>query len=413
MKLIILVPILFFSIQVFSQQRVFREYADKHSVIAVSEMHRTGIPASIKLAQGLLESNAGRSELATKANNHFGIKCGGDWNGRTFLKEDDDYHNGQLIKSCFRAFSSVEESYIAHSEFLRNPAKNSRYGFLFNLSSTDYKGWAHGLKKAGYATSPTYAQKLIKIIEDYELYFYDKEVVPVPSPVIADIGAKGKNKAHTKVTLPEKSVLNNSARMVYARAGETVAQLAQRHKVSVNRILKYNELLKEESQELAYGERVYLSVKKSRYRGQEAFHYVQEHESMYSIAQLYGIKLSSLLSLNRMQAGEEPSIGTRVSIKQRVKKSERPILRSTTPSILPKQPEKTDKDTDHKESPSELVQFEEASVSSLPSNKEHIVAPGDTLYNISRRYNVSVEVLKSINHLSDNTISIGQSLVIP
>jgi len=413
MEIRLLVLSLFFAFPGWAQQKVFREYADQHSQIAISEMHRTGIPASIKLAQGLLESNAGRSELATRANNHFGIKCGGDWNGKSFYKEDDDYQNGKLIKSCFRAFSSVEGSYIAHSEFLRNPSKSNRYGFLFNLSSTDYKGWAHGLKTAGYATAPTYAQKLIKIIEDYELYFYDSEVSPGPSPVIADIGAKGKRKRHTKVTLPQKSVLNNSARMVYARADETVVQLAQRHRVSTSRILKYNELLINESQKLSYGERVYLSVKKSRYRGKEEFHYVQENESMYSIAQLYGIKLSSLLSLNRMTKGEEPAIGSQINLKKRAGNHEKPVLKTDAPNILPQKPEKTDKDTEHKAPPVELVNFESDSLSDNSSVKQHVVVQGDTLFNISRRYNVSIDEIKSLNHLSDNTISVGQSLVIP
>lgn len=391
------------------QYKVFQEYADHHSHIAVSEMHRTGIPASIKLAQGLLESNAGRSELATKANNHFGIKCGGDWNGNSFYKEDDDYEEGRLVKSCFRAFSSTEESYIAHSEFLRNPNKNSRYGFLFNLKSTDYKGWAHGLKKAGYATAPTYAQKIIKIIEDYELYTYDREVVPMDMPVIADIGAKGRKKSYKSVTLPKKSVFNNAARMVYAQADEQVADLAARFKVSENRIYKYNERLKEATQKLQYGERVYLSRKRSSYRGRQDVHYVQGNETMYDIAQLYGIKLSSLLSKNRMKAGEEPAEGTKISLKKRIKKAEKPLLKSEIPTILPEKPTETGPDPDHNTepvSPEDISKDSEASVKS----EIHEVIPGDTLYGLSRKYNISVESLRSMNKLEGNNIHVGQLL---
>src|SRR5688572_5643549 len=156
---------------VYAQDRA--DYIEQYKDIAVSEMMRTGIPASIKLAQAIHESSCGKSDLACKANNHFGIKCGNDWNGKTYKKEDDDYEGGQLVKSCFREFRSVHDSYIAHSDFLTDPAKAKRYGFLFELDVTDYKGWARGLSKAGYATDPQYASKIIDIIERYNLYELD------------------------------------------------------------------------------------------------------------------------------------------------------------------------------------------------------------------------------------------------
>src|SRR5690606_7158211 len=121
----------------------------------------------------MLESNCGRSDLACKANNHFGIKCGGEWSGGTYHKEDDDYRNGKLVPSCFREFSSALESFVAHSDFLRDPRKAHRYGPLFQLDPRDYKGWAHGLSKAGYATDPHYPQRLIRLIEQYELHRFD------------------------------------------------------------------------------------------------------------------------------------------------------------------------------------------------------------------------------------------------
>ena len=149
-------------------------YIEQFKNIAVKEMHRTGIPASIKLAQAILESAAGKSELAVKANNHFGIKCGGSWKGETFSKKDDDRNKiGVKIKSCFRAYDSPEESFKAHSEFLMNPSKKDRYGFLFNYKSDDYKSWAKGLKKAGYATNPSYPKLLIKVINENKLHQYD------------------------------------------------------------------------------------------------------------------------------------------------------------------------------------------------------------------------------------------------
>ena len=156
-----------------SQQQV-DEYITTYSKIAIDEMNRTGIPASIKLAQGLLESNIGASPLCTEANNHFGIKCGNQWTGKEMYREDDDYGvNGTLTKSCFRVFDSALDSYIAHSEFIMNPAKEFRYGFLFSIPVSDYSSWAFGLQSAGYATDPEYGNKLIRIISKYELYQYD------------------------------------------------------------------------------------------------------------------------------------------------------------------------------------------------------------------------------------------------
>lgn len=147
------------------------DYISKHRDLAVSEMHRSGIPASITLAQALHESNYGTSDLAVKANNHFGIKCKKYWNGKTYLHKDDDLdRSGNLIHSCFRSYNSTSDSYIDHTEFLSN---SSNYIKLFEYSKTDYLNWAHGLKKSGYATDPDYAIKLIKKIEKYDLSKYD------------------------------------------------------------------------------------------------------------------------------------------------------------------------------------------------------------------------------------------------
>lgn len=146
------------------------DFIDQKSRIAVEEMYRTGIPASITIAQSIIESSWGNGELAINSNNYFGIKCKKDWQGNTYYIEDDDYENGKLIKSCFRAYGSIEESFRDHSDFLIN---NPRYAALFELEMTDYKGWAWGLQKAGYATDKRYAKKLIAKIEEYRLYEYD------------------------------------------------------------------------------------------------------------------------------------------------------------------------------------------------------------------------------------------------
>ena len=156
-----------------SNEQAVRSYIDTYSSLAVKEMERTGIPASIKLAQAINESGFGQSYLAKKGNNHFGIKCGSSWNGATLYKKDDRYRKGKLVKSCFRKYDSVQESYKAHSNFLQ---QRERYQSLFNLRNDDYKGWARGLQKAGYATSKTYAKRLIVLIEKYKLYNYDKVI---------------------------------------------------------------------------------------------------------------------------------------------------------------------------------------------------------------------------------------------
>lgn len=158
-------------------------YIDQYSTIAVQEMDRTGIPASITLAQGIIESRYGMSDLAKNSNNHFGIKCKKNWTGGKYYHKDDDYVNGKLVKSCFRTYNKPADSYYDHSEFL---LANKRYHFLFSLTKTDYKGWAKGLKKAGYATAKNYPTMLINTIEKYDLYQYDRG-----SPVLFAMESSG------------------------------------------------------------------------------------------------------------------------------------------------------------------------------------------------------------------------------
>jgi len=159
------------------RQRIY-DYVDLYAAVAINEMNRTGIPASIKLAQAILESDAGRSALAVEARNHFGIKCGNTWEGPTYYKKDDDRKKGKLIASCFRSYQDPMQSFLDHSAFLLDPKKNHRYGKLFTYASDDYKKWAKGLQKAGYATNKKYADRLISVIEKYQLYYYDSGKLP-------------------------------------------------------------------------------------------------------------------------------------------------------------------------------------------------------------------------------------------
>lgn len=322
-------------------------YISRYKDIAISEMHRTGIPASIKLAQGLLESDWGRSDLATLANNHFGIKCGGSWDGKTYYKEDDDRDDqGNLIQSCFRSFDRVDDSYIAHSDFLTDPRKAYRYGQLFYLDPTDYKSWAKGLRKSGYATDPKYPQKLISIIEKYQLHRFDTEDKKPIAKVdnqpkktkIKDDRQRNSEKISRKAkkqrdheTRVYKTIIKdvealtiNRCRIAEAKAGQTISDIASQYSVSTKLILEANEMYLTSDDVLKAGDIVYLEKKKRRYNGAVDHHLVQEGETMKSISQIYGIRLSSLYAKNKMPKQSETIVGERLALKETVKKKDRP-----------------------------------------------------------------------------------------
>jgi hypothetical protein len=347
-KLVILV----FTVLTFCELNPFApsiadRYIQEFSSIAISEMHRTGIPASIKLAQGLLESDWGRSNLANEANNHFGIKCGFGWTGGTFFKEDDDYENGKLVKSCFRAYANAAESYIAHSDFLSKPRKSKRYDFLFHYGNQDYKSWAKGLQKAGYATDPSYPSKLIGIIEKYELYKYDRDSEPMPDAVVLESTKKHEstviNSEHNKETTQEAiveaktdNVLEPLIRMEYvnnipmirAREGETPLTLARRASVSYSKLKSFNEELPDRHSALPVGTVVYLKEKSNAYGKSSDQHQVKDGETMYLIAQQYGIKLENLYIKNRMPQGSVPLVGQKLNLGAMVKIGKRPKFKT-------------------------------------------------------------------------------------
>lgn len=455
------------------------EYVERYKDIAIREMERAGIPASIKLAQAILESDAGRSNLARRSNNHFGIKCGNDWRGETFYQEDDDYDNeGKLIKSCFRSFKTVEASYVAHSEFLRDPSKAFRYGFLFRLDPTDYKGWANGLRTAGYATSATYSERVISLIERYELQKYDRmSTIDIDTPT--EIVATGILK-------------NNDVSYVVATGGETVADIARRTDVAVKNLISYNENLNSPEQRLREGDRIYLQPKRNTYRGREKYHIVTLADSMFSISQQYAVNLPGLFRRNRLESGQEPAPNERIKLRgTRVKQA--PRLRRPGENVPPPAPPKpTDRlemepeppapwptqppatqppatqppqgnTTVRPESPGIIIGSGNnrpptttppsttppspapGSAPSTPTRptedvfglpttapstpttppsistptvpqppaggaQYHTVAQGDTLWNISRRYNITVDDLRRLNQLEGDAIKLGQQL---
>ena len=325
-------------------------YLNSYSEIAKKEMVKSGIPASIKLAQGMLESNYGRSELATKANNHFGIKCGNSWAGKGYYRKDDDYNRkGQLMKSCFRVFADAEESYSAHSAFIADPKKEYRYGFLFDLPKNDYKAWAHGLKSAGYATDPSYPDKLIYIIEKYKLYQYDNEVLgsTEDTEILASVTEGNKKKSSRILPPPAESIesykkpkvrkvysnkriaieVNNGTRYTFGQEGESVELFAQRVGLPIGDIIMYNDHIKYPTDELNPEIPVYLEKKNRDFDGKQLYHLVAEGESLAFISQKYGIRLNTLHTLNRIPKSGEPLPGEIVNLKYKVKSSKKPKCR--------------------------------------------------------------------------------------
>lgn len=265
------------------RSRLYDDYINQYSSIAVAKMTKHKIPASITLAQGLLESGAGQSILATQGNNHFGIKCHTEWNGATMRKTDD------RPDECFRKYRRAEESYEDHSLFLTG---RSRYDSLFRLQTTDYKGWARGLQTAGYATDKAYANKLIKLIEDYELYHYDanykksEEQIKTTQPTAPAI----KTYAHT----PYRT---HGLVYVVANRGDSYKSIAEEFDFNVKDLCKYNEVPKDFP--LSQGDIVYFEKKKPKADKPYYEHVVKVGESMYSISQRYGMQVKNLYKMNK------------------------------------------------------------------------------------------------------------------
>ena len=291
------------SVSLFAQIRwnsQYQTYIDQYKDLAIAEMLKHNIPASITLAQGLLESGAGTSDLARKSNNHFGIKCH-DWIGATTSYTDD------RPNECFRVYRDVYESYEDHSKFL---TEQPRYRNLFKLKRTDYKGWARGLKKCGYATNPAYAKQLINIIELYKLHQYDKakkyDKFMVERSSVKDVAAG--------VDLHPIHIYNKNY-YLKARQGDTFETIGREVGISYKKIAKYNE--RDKNDRLVPGEIIYL--KKKQKKAEKVYknrpHVVKAGESMYSIAQYYGIRLESLYKMNDLNPDYSIKVGDRLRVR--------------------------------------------------------------------------------------------------
>ncbi len=291
------------------------EYIEKYKDVAIKKMKEYHIPASITLAQGILESGSGNSKLARRANNHFGIKCHQDWHGKKFYMDDDEKHE------CFRKYKNPAESYRDHSLFL---TQKGRYAFLFDYDITDYKRWAYGLKKAGYATNPKYPKLLIGIIERYNLDQYDKG------------GKKGK-KRNNKAEITDEGIVtssfpdlshikpvsvsnsgrdmfeNNGVLFIIAKADDTYQSLAKEFDIYSWQLYKYNDTQK--GHKLREGEPVYLEKKKSKAEKKYKTHIVKQGESLWYISQLYAIRVKNLKKKNGLLTGHNVPVGTKLKLR--------------------------------------------------------------------------------------------------
>ena len=493
-------------------------YIKLYKDIAVSEMNRTGIPASITLAQGIHESGFGKSFLAQNTNNHFGIKCKKEWTGKTFKYTDD------APNECFRVYDNVEDSYKDHSDFLKS---RSWYASLFLLDKNDYKGWAYGLKKAGYATNPVYPQILIKMIEGFQLTAFDKGQIPsYISPLQKTIVVEKDNDEEYNVTdsmqidvqktviiekqkevyVPKNTVsapqtqqpvttkkitkkifkVNNcKAVKIYTDKGETLDLIGNVLKVEKEDLLAFNDITDESM--IKDGQTIFIQQKKKS--NKETTYKIKQDDNMWSISQKKGVRLSALLKMNKLEQGEEPAAKETISLKGKVK--EKPALRSkikietpkenlpiTAPikiiydtivrardTIYPTINEETKlsvdsnkvlgwesetkllekptltvfpaKDTVIKIAPPAIILEtpdnlgRSASVyergletptvypkvidySKLPKSTTgiHTVVKGDTMYNICKRYTITIAQLTEWNNLPDQSVKLGQVLKI-
>lgn len=358
--------LLFLSGGIFAQRLTPQQYVEKFKDLAISEMHRTGVPASIKLAQGILESESGNGNLVKRSNNHFGIKCKSYWEGEKVYHDDDE--RGE----CFRKYDDPKDSYRDHSDFLRG---SERYASLFKLKKTDYKGWAHGLKKAGYATNPRYAQILIWQIDKYNLHQYDlmpdnssnlaaNEDAPAPDaptiPVV-QVSNEVKNDAYDLNAVTKR----NGLKAIYATAGTSLLAIATKHDIPLSRLLEFNDM--SEDGLLEDDEWIYLE-RKNKMASQE-FHIAEEGDTYYYISQSHGVQYSKLIEYNGVKDDEYLSAGQKVWL--------RPVADVAASSTI-----------------------------------VHQVQPKEGLFSIARKYNVSVDDIRKLNKLDSDVLQIGQQLII-
>jgi len=364
------------SLTLTAQRISVEEYIEQFKDIAINEMKRSGVPASITLAQGILESENGNSELVKKSNNHFGIKCKSTWTGESVTHDDDA--NGE----CFRAYTNADESYRDHSDFLK---VNKRYGSLFDLDPEDYTGWARGLKRAGYATNPKYPELLIKYIEQYDLQQYtlialnkqpetniakiEENKGELPVEAIMEKPAS-ENDITVAVNDKEKITSINSTKCIFVKKGTSLLVIANKYNVGLSKLMEFNDMTEEGL--LNKDQFIYLQ-KKSK-TGEKEYYIVEQGETLYDVSQNNAVQLKYLLEYNNLKADSK--------------------LNTKTKLFLQPNQQSTVKNTDSKKS------------------KVHRVGPKEGLYGIARTYNVTVQELKEWNKLDSDNLKIGQEIIV-
>lgn len=380
LKIIIAILFSFFSLTVLGQRLTVEEYIEQFKDIAMNEMRRSGVPASITLAQGILESESGNSELVKKSNNHFGIKCKSNWTGESVTHDDDA--NGE----CFRAYTNAGDSYRDHSDFLK---VNQRYASLFKLDPADYAGWARGLKKAGYATNPRYPELLIKHIEQNNLQQYSLAVLnKLPeTDLAAQIAAANENKNTPQITAvdpkplaiaedavlspdPGKVISINNTKCIYVKKGTSLLAIAEKNNISLSKVMEFNEM----TNEGLLTKDQYIFLGKKAKAGDQEFYTVQSSETLNDIAQLTGVQLKYILEYNSLNEAAKLSPGAKISLQ---------------PGLQPG----VDKTVTTK-------------------TKVHVVGPKEGLYSIARTYHVTVLQLKEWNKLESDNLKIGQEIIV-
>ncbi len=371
---------------------VIKEYINKYKKIAIEEMLRTGVPASITLAQGIHETEAGRSKLVLKSNNHFGIKCKAEWRGES-VSHDDDARG-----ECFRKYADPFDSYKDHSDFLKTRA---HYSSLFKLEPTDYEGWAHGLKKAGYATNPKYAQVLIKLIRDYNLQDYTLIALGEKDPEEnEDALVTSKSEVEKSISVPDPEVIKkqnnypqgvfkiNRTNVVFIAKGTSYIVVANEHDIPLARLFDFNDLTEKEISETDH----LLYLQRKRKQGTNELHTVVSGESLWDIAQEEGLRLQSLLEYNFLKFGMQPQEGETLHLQRQA-----PAM----PKLF------TAQNAINKAIPVEEIKPLEASYEVYTL---HTVEPKQTMYAISKKYDVAVTDILQWNQLQTTELKTGQQL---
>ena len=380
-----------------AQKMSTQQYIEEFKYAAMQEMKIYGIPASVTLAQGILESASGNSKLAKDCNNHFGIKCRKNWTGNFCLADDD------AADECFRGYANAMESYRDHSMFLKGA---SRYDFLFSLPATDYRAWAHGLRQAGYATNPAYGNIIIGVVERYRLSMYDSMMVLGADYASPDTAAGRLIQMHG---LPA----------VIVSKSQNPEDIAKLYDMGVWQIYKYNDLRKGE--ELKPGEIVYLKPKKRK--ADENYHLVKEGETLRDISQQHGVKLKHLEKFNHIISSQPLKPGEVIYLREKrrkdsadaaeaVKKTESANTMDTSNRLL-----RFEGNSQHLANPkgtdnANLDKFQKTENNTKSGNGlvYHTVLPGETVYSISRLYNIPADSLIKWNGISDAKIRVGQEL---